>query len=103
MRSPRDRRVVQASPNFVIDSFYKRDAEGERTHDPALSYHIDNGQGLDSVLRWAHSRLRRHRCRMPNGKLIVSKNSHFAGILDNGPIQFSFLVAYAPWDANGVW
>ena len=37
-------------PNFVIDSFYKRDAEGARTHNPALSYHIDNGQGLDSYL-----------------------------------------------------
>jgi len=35
-------------PAFVIDSFYKRDAEGARTHNPALSYHKDDGVGLDS-------------------------------------------------------
>lgn len=32
-------------PNFVIDNFYKRDAEGQRTKNKALSYHKDNGQG----------------------------------------------------------
>jgi len=35
-------------PNFVINSFYKHDAEGTRTHNPALSYHKDDGVGLDS-------------------------------------------------------
>ena len=87
-------------PNFVIDSFYKRDAQGSREHRPTLSYHKDNGQGLDSyyvgptrgcggTAVWA------------DGKLWVSKNYTTMKMLANGPIRFAFQLSYAPWDANG--
>jgi len=88
-------------PNFVIDSFYKRDAEGARTHNPALSYHIDNGQGLDSYLVGL-TRGCGGTAVFTGGKLIVSKNYTTLRILANGPIRFSAEVAYAPWAANGV-
>jgi len=88
-------------PNFVIDSFYKRDAEGARTHNPALSYHVDNGQGLDSYYV-GPTRGCGGTAVFSGGKLIVSKNYTTMRILANGPIRFSAVVAYAPWDANGV-
>jgi len=88
-------------PNFVIDSFYKRDAEGARTHNPALSYHIDNGVGLDSYLV-GPTRGCGGTAVFAGGKLIVSKNYTTMHILANGPIRFSAQVGYAPWDANGV-
>jgi len=88
-------------PNFVIDSFYKRDAEGARTHNPALSYHIDNGVGLDSYLVGL-TRGCGGTAVFSSGKLIVSNNYTTMRILANGPIRFSALVGYAPWDANGV-
>jgi len=88
-------------PNFIINDFYKRDAEGSQTHDPALSYHKDNGIGLDSydvgptpgcggTAVYA------------NGKLYPSKNYTQVRILASGPIRFAFEVTYAPWDANGT-
>ena len=88
-------------PNFVIDNFYKRDAEGARTHDPSLSYHKDNGQGLDSY-EVGKSRGCGGTGVFADGKLIVSKNYSSIRILGNGPIRFSFEVTYAPWNANGV-
>lgn len=88
-------------PNFVIDNFYKRDAEGARKHDPSLSYHLDNGQGLDSYLV-GPSRGCGGTGVFADGKLIVSKNYTKLHILGNGPIRFSFEVTYAPWSANGV-
>src|SRR5258708_403108 len=88
-------------PNFVIDSFYKRDLEGIRAHNPALSYHKDNGQGLDSYYVGT-SRGCGGTAVFSEGKLFVSKNYTNMRILGNGPIRFSFEVSYAPWDANGV-
>ena len=88
-------------PNFVIDSFYKRDAEGARTHNPALSYHIDNGQGLDSYYV-GPTRGCGGTAVYSGGKLIASKNYTTMRILANGPIRFSAVVTYAPWDANGI-
>ena len=88
-------------PNFVIDNFYKRDAEGARTHDPSLSYHKDNGQGLDSY-EVGKSRGCGGTGVFQDGKLIVSNNYTKLHILGNGPIRFSFEVTYAPWNANGV-
>ena len=87
-------------PNFVVNSFYKQDHEAAVTHNPALSYHNDNGVGLDSydvgpslgcggTAVWA------------DGKLNVSKNYTFAKILAAGPIRFEFEVSYAPWQAAG--
>ena len=87
-------------PNFVVNSFYMQDHEAAVTHNPALSYHNDNGVGLDSydvgpslgcggTAVWA------------NGKLTVSKNYTFAKILAAGPVRFEFEVSYAPWRAAG--
>jgi hypothetical protein len=88
-------------PNFVIDSFYKRDAEGARTHNPALSYHKDNGVGLDSY-EVGKSRGCGGTAVFADGKLIVSKNYTKLQMLADGPIRFAFEVTYAPWVANGV-
>ncbi len=88
-------------PNFVIDSFYKRDLEGIRTHDPGLSYHKDNGQGLDSY-SVGPTRGCGGTAVFANGKLFVSKNYTRMRILGDGPIRFAFEISYAPWDANGV-
>jgi hypothetical protein len=88
-------------PNFVIDSFYSRDAEGARTHNPALSYHKDNGVGLDSYLV-GPTRGCGGTAVFADGKLIVSKNYTTLKVLANGPIRFSALVSYAPWDAAGT-
>jgi hypothetical protein len=88
-------------PNFVIDNFYKRDAEGARTHDPSLSYHKDNGQGLDSY-EVGKSRGCGGTAVFADGKLIVSKNYTKFHMLSSGPIRFAFEVTYAPWIANGL-
>ena len=87
-------------PNFVIDNFYKRDLEGRQTHNHALSYHKDNGQGLDSY-EVGHSRGCGGTAVWANGKLYVSKNYITKKILGKGPIRFAFEVSYAPWDADG--
>ncbi len=89
------------APNFVVDSFYKRASEGERTNNPGLSYHVDNGQGLDSY-DVGPSRGCGGTAAFANGKLVASKNFTGIHILANGPIRFSFEVAYAPWDVKGV-
>lgn len=83
-------------PNFVVDDFYSRDRESARTHNAALSYHRDNGIGLDSydvgstrgcggTAVWA------------DGKLDVSKNYTAVRVLAHGPARFAFEVTYAPW------
>jgi hypothetical protein len=87
-------------PNFVIDSFYKRDAEGVRTHNPELSYHKDNGQGLDSYYV-GPTRGCGGTAIFENGHLDVSKNYTTKRVLSTGPIRFAFEVSYAPWDADG--
>jgi hypothetical protein len=88
-------------PNFVIDTFYKRDAEGQRTKNPALSYHKDNGQGLDSY-EVGPSRGCGGTAVFADGKLFTSKNYTSLKQLSTGPIRFSFEVTYAPWNGNGV-
>lgn len=88
-------------PNFVIDSFYKRDALGARTHNPALSYHKDNGQGLDSYYV-GPTRGCGGTAVFSHGRLYVSKNYTTNRIVANGPIRFAFELSYAPWNADGV-
>ena len=88
-------------PNFVIDSFYKRDSTGQRTHNPALSYHKDNGQGLDSY-EVGKTRGCGGTAVYSDGKLLVSDNYTGLKMLSSGPIRFSFEVGYAPWDGGGV-
>jgi hypothetical protein len=88
-------------PNFVIDSFYQRDHEGAVTHNPAMSYHKDNGVGLDSYYV-GPTRGCGGTGVFDDGKLYVSKNYTTKRILSDGPIRFSFEVTYAPWDVNGI-
>ncbi len=88
-------------PDFVIDSFYKHDAEGARTHNPALSYHVDVGVGLDSYLV-GPTRGFGGTAVVSDNKLWVSKNyTHLKQIAD-GPVRFEFELTYAPWNANGI-
>jgi len=88
-------------PNFVIDRFYKRDAEGARTHNPALSYHKDDGVGLDSYLVGS-TRGCGGTGVFSNGKLWISKNYTHLRIISSGPVRFEFEMTYAPWDVDGV-
>ena len=87
-------------PNFVVDSFYKQDHEAAVTHNSALSYHNDNGIGLDSY-DVGPSRGCGGTAVWADGKLVVSKNYTTAKILAAGPIRFEFEVSYAPWQAGG--
>lgn len=88
-------------PDFVIDSFYKRDAEGARTHNPTMSYHKDNGQGLDSYYV-GPTRGCGGTAAYVDGKLYSSKNYTDLHVIADGPIRFAFEVTYAPWDAGGT-
>ena len=88
-------------PAFVIDSFYKRDAEGARTHNPALSYHKDDGVGLDSY-QVGPTRGCGGTAVVSGGKLYVSKNYTRLRVLSSGPVRFEFEMTYAPWNANSV-
>jgi len=87
-------------PNFVVDSFYKQDHEAAVTHNSALSYHNDNGIGLDSY-DVGPSRGCGGTGVWADGKLSVSKNYTIAKILATGPIRFEFEVSYAPWQTVG--
>ena len=87
--------------NYVIDSFYKREQQSTAEHKPELSYHKDDGKGLDSY-DVGSSRGDGGTAVWAGGKLIASKNYTSLKILDNGPIRFRFQVTYAPWSANGV-
>jgi hypothetical protein len=87
-------------PNFVVNSFYKQDHEAVLTHNSALSYHNDNGIGLDSY-DVGPSRGCGGTAVWADGKLNVSKNYTVAKILATGPVRFEFEVSYAPWQAGG--
>lgn len=87
-------------PNFVVNSFYQQDHEAALTHNPALSYHHDNGIGLDSY-DVGPSRGCGGTAVWADDKLNVSRNYTIAKILATGPIRFEFEVSYAPWQAGG--
>ena len=89
------------APAFVIDSFYRHDAEGARTHNPALSYHKDDGVGLDSY-EVGPSRGCGGTAVVSGGKLWVSKNYTHLKVLSTGPLRFEFEMTYAPWNADGA-
>ena len=88
-------------PNFVINSFYKHDAEGARTHNPALSYHKDDGVGLDSYLV-GPTRGCGGTAVISGDKPWVSKNYTHLKQISDGPVRFEFELTYAPWNAKGV-
>jgi hypothetical protein len=87
-------------PNFVVNSFYKQDHEAALTHNPTLSYHKDNGIGLDSY-DVGKSRGCGGTAVWADGKLNVSKNYTAVRIMAAGPIRFEFEVSYATWQAAG--
>lgn len=87
-------------PNFVVNDFYKRDHESALTHSPALSYHKDNGIGLDSY-DVGKSRGCGGTAVWEDGKLIVSKNYTAVRIVAEGPVRFEFEISYAPWAVGG--
>jgi len=87
-------------PNFVVNSFYEQDHKAAVAHNAALSYHNDNGIGLDSY-DVGPSRGCGGTAVWAEGKLNVSKNYTVARILAAGPIRFEFEVSYAPWQAAG--
>lgn len=83
-------------PRHVIDDWYRRDAEGERLRDPALSYHVDHGDGLDSY----------EVARTPgaggteawlDGTPVASRNAAHVRITAMGPVRLRFEVDYPPW------
>jgi uncharacterized protein DUF4861 len=88
-------------PNFVINSFYKHDAEGARTHNPALSYHKDDGVGLDSY-QVGPTRGCGGTAVVSDNKLWLSKNYTHLKQISDGPVRFEFELTYAPWNANGI-
>jgi hypothetical protein len=88
-------------PNFVINRFYKHDAEGARTHNPALSYHKDDGVGLDSY-QVGPTRGCGGTAVVSANKLWVSKNYTHLKQISDGPVRFQFELTYAPWNADGV-
>lgn len=88
-------------PALIIDDWYKRDAEGTRTKNPALTYHKDDGTGLDSY-DVGPTRGCGGTAVWSNGKLYPSRNFITAKILAAGPLRFLFELAYAPWNAGGV-
>lgn len=88
-------------PALIINDWYKRDADGARTKNPALSYHKDDGTGLDSY-DVGKTRGCGGTAVWSNGKLYVSKNFTSTKILARGPIRFSFELEYAPWNADGT-
>src|SRR6266850_3353851 len=87
--------------DLVIDSWYSRDLEGQRTHDPAMSYHVDNGQGLDSY-KVGTSRGCGGTAVWQAGKLVASRNVTSSRILADGPIRVAFELEYAPWRAAAL-
>jgi hypothetical protein len=87
-------------PNFVVDSFYKQDHQAALTHNSALSYHKDNGIGLDSY-DVGKTRGCGGTAVWDDGKLNVSRNYTSATIIASGPIRFEFEVSYAPWPQGG--
>ena len=87
-------------PDFITESFYHRDLEGVRTHNPALSYHKDNGQGLDSY-EVGTSRGCGGTAVFLDGKLIPSQNAIASRILADGPIRVDFILDYGSWQAAG--
>jgi Domain of unknown function (DUF4861) len=87
--------------DLIINEWYAKDAEGQRTKNPALTYHKDTGQGLDSY-DVGLSRGCGGTAVLSGGKFYVSENYMQAEILADGPIRFQFRLRYAAWQAGGL-
>lgn len=87
--------------DLIINDWYAKDAEGQRTKNRELTYHKDTGQGLDSYdvgLTRGCGGTAIH----SGGKFSVSNNYTHAEVLANGPIRFQFRLHYAAWPAGDL-
>lgn len=89
------------SSHQVINDWYRRDRESQRLGDPSLSYHVDNGVGLDSY-DVGHSPGAGGTAAWVDGKPVYSKNMTQARITAMGPVRLRFEVDYAPWRAGNA-
>jgi hypothetical protein len=87
--------------DLIINDWYARDAEGQRTKNRELTYHKDTGQGLDSY-DVGLTRGCGGTAIQSGGKFSVSKNYTQAEVLANGPIRFQFRLHYAAWPAGDL-
>lgn len=88
-------------PDLIINAWYERDFEGQRTHNPTMSYHVDNGQGLDSY-KVGSSRGCGGTAVWEAGKLVTSRIVTRSHMVADGPIRVAFELEYAPWKAAGT-
>ncbi|KRE97854.1 hypothetical protein ASG87_15130 [Frateuria sp. Soil773] len=88
-------------PHRVIEDWYRRDRESQRRGDPSLSYHVDNGVGLDSYAV-GHSPGAGGTAAWKDGKPAYSANPARVLVTATGPIRLRFEVDYAPWKAGAV-
>jgi Domain of unknown function (DUF4861) len=86
---------------LIINDWYAKDAEGQRTKNPALTYHKDTGEGLDSY-EVGPTRGCGGTAIWRGGKFYPSKNYAQVEILAAGPIRFQFRLRYAAWPADGL-
>jgi hypothetical protein len=86
-------------PHPVIDDWYRRNAQAERRNDPALSYHVDNGVGMDSY-EVGHAPGAGGTAAWVDGRPSYSKNATQVRITAMGPLRLRFEVDYAPWQAG---
>lgn len=83
-------------PRHVVDAWYKRDAEGQRLNDPAMSYHIDHGDGLDSY-DVGHTPGDGGTAGWLDGAPVATRNASQVRITAQGPVRLRFEVDYPPW------
>lgn len=88
-------------PRHVVDTWYKRDAEGQRLNDPSMSYHIDHGDGLDSY-DVGHTPGDGGTAGWLDGAPVASHNASRVRITAQGPVRLRFEVDYPPWRVGGV-
>ncbi len=87
--------------DLIINDWYAKDAEGQRTKNRALTYHKDTGQGLDSY-DVGFTRGCGGTAIQSGSKFFVSQNYTQAEILANGPIRLQFRLRYAVWPAGDL-
>ncbi len=87
--------------DLVINDWYAKDAEGQRTKNRELTYHKDTGQGLDSY-DVGLTRGCGGTAIQSGGKFFVAKNYVQAEILAAGPIRFQFRLHYAAWPVGDL-
>lgn len=87
--------------DLIINDWYAKDAEGQRTKNREITYHKDTGQGLDSY-DVGLTRGCGGTAIQSGGKFSVSKNYTQAEVLANGPIRFQFRLRYAAWPVGDL-